>query len=85
VCRWSGNNEVGEGSTRLVEGLPNEEMGMKLEFVRPLVGGADVTFSFSPEGGCTKITSAMQSKQPFIGKVMGLFTDCEKKSSVRAS
>lgn len=78
VYKWSGNNEVGEGSTKLIESKPNEMIGMKLEFVRPFAGSADVKFTFDPEGEATKVTWNMQSKKPFIGKVMGLFMDCEK-------
>ena len=78
VYRWSGNNEVGEGSTHLIESKPNEKIGMKLEFVRPFSGTSDVQFTFAPEGAGTKVTWAMQSKKPFIGKVMGMFMDCEK-------
>jgi Polyketide cyclase / dehydrase and lipid transport len=78
VYKWSGNNEVGEGSTTLVESKPNEKVGMKLVFVRPFAGTSDVQFIFAPEGGGTKITWAMQSKKPFIGKIVGLFMDCEK-------
>lgn len=78
VYKWSGNNEVGEGSTKLIESKPNEKIAMKLEFVRPFAGGSDVQFTFSPEGTGTKVTWAMQGKKPFVGKVMGLFMDCEK-------
>ena len=78
VYRWSGNNEVGEGSTHLIESKPNEKIGMKLEFVRPFVGTSDVQFTFAPEGAGTKVTWAMQSKKPFIGQIMGMFMDCEK-------
>lgn len=78
IYKWSGNNEVGEGSTRLIESKPNEKIGMKLEFVRPFAGTSDVQFTFTPEGTGTKITWAMQSKKPFIGKIMGMFMDCEK-------
>ena len=78
IYRWSGNNEVGEGSTTLVESKPNEMVAMKLEFVRPFAGTSDVQFTFAPEGTGTKVTWAMQSKKPFLGKVMGLFMDCEK-------
>lgn len=78
VYKWSGNNEVGEGSTTLVESKPNEKVGMKLAFVRPFAGTSDVQFIFAPEGGGTKITWVMQSKKPFIGKIVGLFMDCEK-------
>lgn len=78
VYRWNGNNEVGEGSTHLIESKPNEKIGMKLEFVRPFAGTSDVQFTFAPEGAGTKVTWAMQSKKPFIGKVVGMFMDCEK-------
>jgi len=78
VYKWSGNNDVGEGSTTLVESKPNEKVGMTLAFVRPMEGTSDVQFTFVPEGSGTKVTWAMQAKQPFIGKVASLFMDCEK-------
>lgn len=78
VYHWSGNNDVGEGTTRLIESKPSEKIGMKLEFVRPFAGTSDVQFTFVPEGAGTKVTWAMQSKKPFIGKVMSLFMNCEK-------
>lgn len=78
VYRWSGNMEVGEGSTTLVESKPNEKVGMKLSFVRPMEGTSDVNFTFVPEGAGTKVTWQMNAPQPFIGKVMSLFMDCEK-------
>ncbi len=78
VYHWSGNNEVGEGTTRLIESKPSEKVGMKLEMVRPMAGTTDVQFTFQPEGTGTKVTWAMQGKRPFIGKIVGLFMDCEK-------
>lgn len=35
-------------------------------------------FTFIPEGAGAGVTWAMQSKKPFIGKVTGLFMECEK-------
>ncbi len=78
VYKWSGNNEVGEGSTTLVESVPDEKVGMKLAFVRPFPGESDVQFTFAPEGDGTKVTWAMQSPQPYVAKLVGLFIDCEK-------
>ena len=78
IYKWSGNDEVGEGSTTLTESKPSEKIGMKLDFVRPFAGTSDVQFTFVPEGTGTKVTWAMQSKKPFIGKVVGMFMDCEK-------
>ena len=78
VYRWSGNNEVGEGSTTLVESVPNEKVGMKLAIVRHFAGESDVQLIFAPDGEGTRVTWSMQSPQPYIGKLMGLFIDCEK-------
>lgn len=78
IYRWSGNNEVGEGSMTLIESKPNEKVGVKLEFIRPFAGISDVQFIFAPEGAGTKITWAMQSKNDFAAKVIGLFMDFEK-------
>jgi hypothetical protein len=75
---WSGNSEVGEGTTRLVESVPNEKIKMRLECERPFKTGNDVIFSFSPEGEGTRVTWAMEAKKPFIGKIIGLFIDCDK-------
>ncbi len=78
VYKWSGNNRVGEGSTSLVGSVPDEKVEMKLAFVRPFPGEADVRLTFAPDSGGTKVTWAMQSPQPYLGKLMGLFMDCEK-------
>lgn len=77
IYRWSGNSEVGEGSTTLVESKPNEKVEMKLEFIRPFAGTSDVQFTFAPEGTGTKVTWSMQSTKNFFMKVMGLFMNCE--------
>lgn len=78
VYKWSGNNEVGEGSTSLVGSVPDERIEMKLVFVRPFAGESDVQFTFVPEGDGTRVTWSMQSPQPLMGKLVGLFMDCEK-------
>ena len=75
---WSGNSEVGEGTTTLVSSKPSENVTMRIDMVKPMAGSCDVQFSFVPEGTGTKVTWAMQSKKPFAGKVIGLFMDCEK-------
>jgi uncharacterized protein YndB with AHSA1/START domain len=78
VYRWSGNNEVGEGSTTLTESVPNEKVAMKLEFSRPMEGTNEVQFTFAPDGSGTQVTWSMQGPVPFMGKVVSLFIDCEK-------
>jgi hypothetical protein len=75
---WSGNSEVGEGTTTLVDSKPSDKVTMRIDMVKPMAGSCDVQFTFVPEGTGTKVTWAMQSKKPFVGKVFGLFVDCEK-------
>jgi hypothetical protein len=62
----------------LLESKPGEKVGIKLEFLRPFAGTNDVQFIFAPEGAGTKVTWAMQGKNAFMAKVIGLFLDFEK-------
>jgi hypothetical protein len=78
VYQWSGNNEVGEGSMTLTGSAPDQKIDIKLAFLRPFPGESDVQFLFAPEGDGTKVTWAMQSPQPFIARLIGLFVNFEK-------
>jgi hypothetical protein len=78
IFRWEGNSEVGKGSTTITESVPNERVRMKLEFIEPFAGTSDVEFTLKPAGEETELTWNMASKNDFLGKVMGLFMDCEK-------
>ena len=74
----SGNTEVGEGRSTIVESRPSDLIRMKLEFKRPFAGTNDVEFSFKPEGAQTVVTWTMTGKSNFMGKAVGLVIDCEK-------
>lgn len=78
IYRWSGNDQVGEGSMTLLESKPSEKVSIKLEFARPFAGLSDVQFTFLPAGAGTKVTWSMQSKNAFMAKVIGLFVDFEE-------
>ena len=78
IYRWSGNHEVGEGSTTIIASRPNESVRMKLEFLKPFKGTNDVEFTFRSEGEQTIVTWAMSGKNNFISKAVGVFMDCEK-------
>jgi len=78
MFHWDGNMECGSGTSNLTASKPNEFVHMQIDMTRPMAGSTDVQFTFAPEGTGTKVTWAMQSKKPFIGKVVGMFMDCEK-------
>lgn len=75
---WEGNMECGAGTSNLTASKLNEFVHMRIDMTSPMEGSTEVQFTFVPEGAGTKVTWAMQGKKPFIGKIMGLFMDCEK-------
>ena len=78
ACSWSGNSEVGAGTSTIIESKPNELVRQKLEMTRPMASSCTVEFTFKPEGDKTFVTWNMYGPQPFIGKAMSLFIDCDK-------
>jgi uncharacterized protein YndB with AHSA1/START domain len=78
ACTWSGNADVGEGTSTIIESKPGQLVRQKLEMRKPMESICTTDFTFSSEGDKTKVTWAMYGAQPFIGKVMSLFIDCDK-------
>lgn len=77
VFKWSGNDEVGEGTMTIVESRENEFVSMRLDFVRPFEDTGMSEFTFKPEGDKTTVVWAMHGRQPFMGKLMCLFMDMD--------
>ena len=78
VCSWDGNNNVGAGSSTIIESKPGELVRCRMDWKRPMEGIATVDFTFKPEGDKTVVTWAMYGKNNFAGKLISLFMDCEK-------
>jgi uncharacterized protein YndB with AHSA1/START domain len=78
IYKWNGNDSAGEGENKLVESKPNELIRMKLTFLRPFPGEADVTFSFTSDGNATNTTWTMTSMNQFVNKLISVFIDCEE-------
>lgn len=78
ACSWSGNMNVGEGTSTIIETRPGELVRMKMEFRKPMAGVSTTDFTFTPQGDKTLVTWSMYGPQPFIGKAMSLFMDCDK-------
>ena len=71
--RWAGNNDVGEGSMRIVESTPTSKVGIALEFEKPFRASNTATFTLVPDGAGTRVTWAMDGANTVISKVIGLF------------
>jgi hypothetical protein len=78
VYTWSGNHEVGEGRTTIVESRPSELIRVRLEFVRPFAATSTATFTFRPEGERTAVTWTLDGRNGFPAKAMGLVMNMDK-------
>jgi uncharacterized protein YndB with AHSA1/START domain len=52
---WSGNDDVGEGSVKIIDAKPPQELTYELTFVRPFPDTARAAFTFTPEGDKTNV------------------------------
>ncbi len=78
VYEWDGNRQVGAGRIAITDSIPSSKVALLLDMSRPFAAHNAVEFTLVPSGGDTNVTWAMRGAQPFIGKVMGLFMNCDK-------
>ncbi len=70
--KWSGNNEVGEGSLEIVESDPMKGVKQRLVFAKPFAATCCVAIDMRLEGNQTLVTWSMDGKNDFVGKAMNL-------------
>ena len=75
---WAGNNKVGEGKMTITDSQPSRTIRLRLDFQKPMQATNTAVFTFTPEGGGTGVTWAMSGKNSLVGKIFGLFMNCEK-------
>ncbi len=75
---WTGNKEVGEGRMTITESKPNEQIVMRLEFLKPFTATNRAEFTLKPMGDQTMLTWSMAGQNGFLLKAMGLLMNCEK-------
>ena len=78
IYTWSGNHEVGEGRSTIVESRPGELVRIKLEFIRPFAATNTAEFTFAPRGDRTVVTWSLAGRHTFMGKAVGLFMDLDR-------
>lgn len=79
IYRWnSEKNEVGQGAMTITDSVPSEQIGIKLEFLKPFAATNDVAFTFKPAGDETTVTWTMLGKANFMCKAMNLVMNMDK-------
>jgi hypothetical protein len=62
----------------IVESRADELVRIRLDFEEPFAGTNLAELSLQPEGEKTRMTWSMTGENSMVGKIMGLFMDCEK-------
>jgi hypothetical protein len=78
IFRWSGNDDVGEGSMTITESNPNDLIRITLNFIKPFEDTATSEFTFQPEGDQTRVTWSMYGKNNFVGRAVCLLMDMDE-------
>ena len=78
IMKWSGNDKVGEGSMTILDTKADENIHIKLAFLKPMEDSCDVEFDFKGEGEKTTATWIMYGKNGFVGRVFCTLMGFEK-------
>ncbi|MFO0722610.1 MAG: SRPBCC family protein [Myxococcota bacterium] len=78
IYEWTGNDKVGTGRMTITDVKPNQEVTIKLEFLKPFEATNTTTFALMPSGESTKVTWTMSGHNNFMAKAMHMVMDMEK-------
>ena len=78
VYEFDGNKEVGKGRLTITDTTPPSKVVLALDMSEPFEGHSIVEYTLDASGGSTNVTWAIHGQQPYLGKVMSLFIDCDK-------
>lgn len=78
VYTWSGNREVGEGRTTIIESRSSDLIRITLEFERPFRSTSTAEFTFKPAGEQTLVTWTLDGRNGFMGKAVGLVMNLDR-------
>jgi uncharacterized protein YndB with AHSA1/START domain len=78
IYSWTGNDKVGEGRMTITDAQPAQNLGIKLEFLKPWASTCTATFALTPAADGTQVTWKMDGKNDFMAKTMGVFMNMDK-------
>lgn len=74
---WEGRKS-GVGNMEVIESVPNELVRYRLNFLKPFKATNTGELALVSEGNATRVTWSMFGPNNFIGKIIGIFINCEK-------
>ena len=78
IMEFDGNRDAGAGSLEVMKVVPNQRVEIKLIMTRPIPAENLIVYALTPEGDQTRFSWEMSGDGGFVGKLIGVFMDCEK-------
>jgi len=79
VYSWQGNDKVGEGMMTIVSTVPNQQVNVRLEFIKPYASVCQTVWALKSEGDKTTVTWAMDGEnKSLMEKAMSVMVDLDK-------
>ena len=78
IYQFDGNREVGKGRLTITDTTPSSKVVLALDMLEPFEAHNVVEYTLDANGGSTDVTWAIHGQQPYLGKLMSLFIDCDK-------
>ena len=75
---WEGHGNTGKGRMMIVESLPNRNVTIKVDFIKPFQSENMNEFSLEPVGDATKVTWTWNGTNVYFMKVMSVFVNMDK-------
>ena len=75
---WNSNKEVGKGQMTIEESVPNQKVGIKLEFVKPMKSTANCALTLAEAPTGSLVTWSMDGNHNFVGKAIGMFMNMDQ-------
>jgi Polyketide cyclase / dehydrase and lipid transport len=75
---WLGNSKAGEGRMTMLDSKPNEQLSIRLQFLKPFPATNLTTFKLEPAPGGTTVHWIMEGENGFAGKAFALFMNMDK-------
>lgn len=75
---WDGGKQLGTGSATISESMPNQKVGIQLEYVKPYDMKQYSEYLLKSEGGSTTVTWRVTGQNNFMGRFICIFMNMDK-------
>ena len=76
---WDSRGQLGTGSATIVESIPNNKVGIALEYTKPMTMTQHSDYLLEPNGAQTRVTWRVRGQNTLLGRVMCLFINMDQR------